>query len=261
MTTAEQRPAATKNVMVRLDQVSKFFGGLEALSKVTLDVRENEVLSLVGDNGAGKSTLMKVLAGVHSPTEGTVHIGGKPVVLDHPADAREMGIETVYQDLALVETQDTTTNVFLGREEKTPFGFLDKKAMREHTAEILARVSINVPSARALVRKLSGGQRQAVAIGRATAFGARLVLMDEPTAALGVQETARVLDIIRGLRAQGITVIVVSHNLDQVLDTSDRVAVLRRGKLVGVVDAAGTSGERLVGMITGLHDGSEDEVD
>jgi len=238
--------------LLELMEVTKFFGGLEALSNVSLDVREDEVLALVGDNGAGKSTLMKVLAGVHPPTDGQVLFKGQQVNLQRPADARAIGIETVYQDLALVETQDTTTNMFLGREEVTGFGFLKKKAMRERAAEILGNVSVNVPSARATVRNLSGGQRQAVAIGRATAFGARIVLMDEPTAALGVQETARVLDIIKELRSQGITVVIVSHNLDQVLDIADRVAVLRRGSLVGVADAKTTSGEELIAMITGL---------
>ena len=243
------------SALLQLEAASKHFGGLEALSDVTLDVRENEVLALVGDNGAGKSTLMKVFAGVHPPTRGQVLFNGERVDLHRPADARAIGIETVYQDLALVETQDTTTNMFLGREEVNGWGFLDKKAMREHAAEILGKVSVNVPSAKALVRNLSGGQRQAVAIGRATAFGARIVLMDEPTAALGVQETARVLDIISELRTQGITVVIVSHNLDQVLDISDRVAVLRRGKLVGVADTKTTTGEQLIAMITGLADG------
>ena len=238
--------------LIELQNVSKFFGGLKALSDVSLDVRQDEVLALVGDNGAGKSTLMKVLAGVHAPTEGQMLFNGEPVDLQKPADARAIGIETVYQDLALVETQDTTTNMFLGREKVSPFGFLKKKEMRDHAAEILGNVSVNVPSARALVRNLSGGQRQAVAIGRATAFGAGIVLMDEPTAALGVQETARVLAIIEELRTQGITVVIVSHNLDQVLDISDRVAVMRRGQLVGIADAKTTSGEQLIAMITGL---------
>ena len=240
------------SALLELQGVSKFFGGLKALSDVNLDVRENEVLALVGDNGAGKSTLMKVFAGVHPPSEGQVLHKGAPVELQRPADARAIGIETVYQDLALVETQDTTTNMFLGREQLTAGGFLDKKAMRGHAAQILGKVSVNVPSARAFVRNLSGGQRQAVAIGRATAFGAQVVLMDEPTAALGVQETARVLGIIKELRSQGITVVIVSHNLDQVLDISDRVAVMRRGSLVGVADAATTTGEQLIAMITGL---------
>jgi len=238
--------------LIELQNVSKFFGGLKALSDVSLDVREDEVLALVGDNGAGKSTLMKVLAGVHAPTEGKMLFKGEPVDLQRPADARAIGIETVYQDLALVETQDTTTNMFLGREQVSSLGFLKKKEMRDHAAEILGNVSVNVPSARALVRNLSGGQRQAVAIGRATAFGAGIVLMDEPTAALGVQETARVLAIIEELREQGITVVIVSHNLDQVLEISDRVAVMRRGQLVGIADAKATTGEELIAMITGL---------
>lgn len=243
-------------VLIELKNVSKFFGGLEALTGVCLDVRENEVLALVGDNGAGKSTLMKVLAGVHPPTYGNVLHKGEQVELQRPADARAIGIETVYQDLALVETQDTTTNMFLGREETSRFGFLNKKSMRTQASDILGKVSVNVPSARALVRNLSGGQRQAVAIGRATAFGAQIVLMDEPTAALGVQETARVLDIIAELRAQGITVVIVSHNLDQVLDIADRVAVMRRGLLVDVVDAKTTTGEQLIAKITGLDKAS-----
>lgn len=242
--------------LVELRDVSKFFGGLEALSNVSLDIGHNELVALVGDNGAGKSTLMKVLAGVHTPTSGHVLIDGSEVEFHRPVDAINLGIETVYQDLALVETLDTTANVFLGRENKDALGFLERRAMRRRTGEILGRVSVNVPSTKTLVRNLSGGQRQAVAIGRATAFGARLVLMDEPTAALGVQETARVLDIISDLRDQAIAIVVVSHNLDQVLDIADRVAVLRRGRLVGVVHAAEVSGEELVSMITGLADQS-----
>lgn len=241
--------------LLRLDAISKSFGGLHALSDVTFNLREGEVLALVGDNGAGKSTLMKIVAGVHAPTSGRLYFEGDQVVLNRPAEARVLGIETVFQDLALVETQDTTTNMFLGREETTRFGFLDKKTMREHAGEILARVSINVPSPRALVRRLSGGQRQAVAIGRATAFGARVLLMDEPTAALGVQETDKVLEMVRDLRRAGITIVIVSHSLDQVLDISDRVAVLRRGRLVDIVAAEESSGSELVGLITGATDG------
>lgn len=241
--------------LLRLDAISKSFGGLHALSDVTFNLREGEVLALVGDNGAGKSTLMKIVAGVHAPTSGRLYFEGDQVVLNRPAEARVLGIETVFQDLALVETQDTTTNMFLGREETTRFGFLDKKTMREQAGEILAQVSINVPSPRALVRRLSGGQRQAVAIGRATAFGARVLLMDEPTAALGVQETDKVLEMVRDLRRAGITVVIVSHSLDQVLDISDRVAVLRRGRLVDVVATEELSGSELVGLITGATDG------
>lgn len=239
---------------VELRNVGKRFGGLVALEGVSIDIRDGEVLSIVGDNGAGKSTLMKVFAGVHPPTEGEMFIDGRPRQLARPADARAAGIETVYQDLALVETQDTTTNVYLGREFVDRFGFLQTKKMRAHAAQILGNVSVNVPSSTALVRNLSGGQRQAVAIGRATAFGARIVLMDEPTAALGVQETARVLSIITNLREQGVSVVVVSHNLDEVLSISDRVAVMRRGRLVGVVQAADTKPEKLIAMITGLSD-------
>ncbi|WP_419847767.1 ATP-binding cassette domain-containing protein [Candidatus Poriferisocius sp.] len=241
--------------LLRLDAISKSFGGLHALSDVTFNLREGEVLALVGDNGAGKSTLMKIVAGVHAPTSGRLYFEGDQVVLNRPAEARVLGIETVFQDLALVETQDTTTNMFLGREETTRFGFLDKKTMREQAGEILAQVSINVPSPRALVRRLSGGQRQAVAIGRATAFGARVLLMDEPTAALGVQETDKVLEMVRDLRRAGITVVIVSHSLDQVLDISDRVAVLRRGRLVDIVATEKSSGSELVGLITGATDG------
>ena len=239
--------------LVALEGISKAFGGLRALDDISLGVRAGEVLAVVGDNGAGKSTLMKVIAGVHPPTAGRITFDGAEVAPQRPADARALGIETVYQDLALVETQDTATNMFLGREMTTPFGFLDRRAMRDRAERILSGVSVNVPSPRALVRRLSGGQRQAVAIGRATAFGARVVLMDEPTAALGVQETAKVLEIVRTLRTEGIAVVIVSHSLDQVLDVSDRVAVLRRGRLVDVVATAESSGEVLVGLITGVH--------
>jgi simple sugar transport system ATP-binding protein len=250
-------PAAKEAISPRpilvLEGVRKEFGGLVALQGVDLDVRGGEILAIVGDNGAGKSTLLKIVAGVHQPTAGAVRLDGREVRLSNPAAARRHGIEVVYQDLALAPEQPVYMNLFLGRElRKPPLGFLDRRRMARETQELLQELDINLPSPRAPVSRLSGGQRQGIAIARATHWGDRLILMDEPTAALGVQETARVEDLITRLRERDKAIVIVSHDLSQVMRIADRVCVLRRGVHVGTRNVAEVDGEQVVAMITGV---------
>jgi len=245
---------AATTPLIRLDRVRKVFGAVVALQEVTLDVNPGEIVALVGDNGAGKSTLIKLIAGVHQPTGGQIILDGEPVRLTKPTDSREHGIEVVLQDLALADQQPVYMNVFLGRElVRGPLRQLDRDGMAMETQQLLDELDIRVPSPRATIRDLSGGQRQGVAIARATHWAQRLVLMDEPTAALGVQETSRVEDIIRRMRERGRAILIVSHSLDQVFRISDRICVLRRGQQVGIKDTSGTTGEEIVSMITGLR--------
>jgi simple sugar transport system ATP-binding protein len=240
--------------LVRLDRVRKEFGGVVALQELTLDVAAGEIVALVGDNGAGKSTLIKTIAGVHQPTNGRIVLEGQPVRFAKPTDSREHGIEVVFQDLALVDQQPVYMNMFLGRERvRGPLRRLDRERMAAETQQLLDELDIRVPSPKATIRDLSGGQRQGVAIARATHWAQRLVLMDEPTAALGVQETGRVEDIILRMRERGRAILIVSHSLDQVFRLSDRICVLRRGQQVGVVETAATDGDAIVSMITGLR--------
>jgi fructose transport system ATP-binding protein len=237
--------------------ISKAFGHVEALRGVGIELYDREVLALVGDNGAGKSTLIKILSGALQPDSGDLQLDGKRVVFHTPVAAREHGIETVYQDLAVVPSLDVAENLFLGREMrlKGPIGrwlpFMDKRAMRREARAHLATLNIGIPSVRQRTETLSGGQRQAVAVARAPAFGRRIVIMDEPTAALGVRETAAVMDVIRRIKEHGLSIILISHNLPQVLELSDRVMVLRAGTNAGVVRTAETDTEQIVRMITG----------
>jgi ABC-type sugar transport system ATPase subunit len=245
--------AAVSTALVRVDRVRKQFGAVVALQEVTLDIEPGEIVALVGDNGAGKSTLIKIIAGVHQPTSGDILLEGEPVQLASPTDAREHGIEVVYQDLALADLQPVYMNCFLGRElVRGPLRRLDRDRMATETQQLLDELDVRVPSPRAKIRDLSGGQRQGVAIARATHWAQRLVLMDEPTAALGVRETRRVEDIILRLRERGRAIVIVSHSLDQVFRVSDRICVLRRGKQVGIRSTKKTTGDEIVSLITGL---------
>jgi ABC-type sugar transport system ATPase subunit len=245
---------ATRAPLVRIENVRKEFGAVVALEEVNLDVNAGEIVALVGDNGAGKSTLIKLIAGVHQPTRGQLLLDGEPVRLANPNDSRGHGIEVVFQDLALANNQPVYMNLFLGRElVRGPLRRLDRPRMASETAALLDELDIRVPSARLPIRSLSGGQRQGVAIARATHWGERLILMDEPTAALGVQETARVEDTILRMRERGKAILIVSHSLDQVFRISDRICVLRRGRQVGVRTTAETDGDEIVAMITGLR--------
>jgi simple sugar transport system ATP-binding protein len=244
----------TATPLVRLDRVRKEFGAVVALEEVTLDVNPGEIVALVGDNGAGKSTLIKMIAGVHQPTSGQILLEGEPVRLTKPSDSREHGIEVVFQDLALADQQPVYMNLFLGRElVRGPLRRLDRDGMAAETQQLLDELDIRLPSPRATIRDLSGGQRQGVAIARATHWAERLVLMDEPTAALGVQETGRVEDIITRMRERGRAILIVSHSLDQVFRISDRICVLRRGRQVGIRNTGEASGDEIVAMITGLR--------
>jgi simple sugar transport system ATP-binding protein len=240
--------------LVQLEGIRKEFGGVVALEGLTLDLYPGKVVALVGDNGAGKSTLVKILAGVLEPTTGRIRLDGREVRFASPTDSRRHGIEVVHQDLALADQQPVYMNLFLGRElVRGPLRRLDRTRMATETGQLLDELDIRVPSPRAIIRDLSGGQRQGVAIARATHWAQRLVLMDEPTAALGVQETARVEEIIKQMRTRGRAILIVSHSLDQVFRLSDRICVLRRGQQIGVLDTANANGDEVVSMITGLR--------
>jgi len=254
---SELSTIAAEETVLRLEGIQKHFGGVVALDNVSLELRKGEVTAIVGDNGAGKSTLMKTIAGIHQPDEGRIWLDGEYVTFSDPRGSRAHGVEVVYQDLALVESQEVFMNMFLGRELRNRLGLLDKRSMKAQTEQILAELEIRIHSPSMTVRNLSGGQRQGIAIGRATHWARQLVLMDEPTAALGVQETGKVERTIMRLRERGLSVLIVSHNLDQVFRVADRVYVLRRGRMVGERFIARTDGDEIVSMITGL-DGAAD---
>jgi len=246
MTTAEP--------LLRAHEISKSFGPVVALHDVSLDVMPGQITGLVGDNGAGKSTLIKIISGVLRPDAGTIHFDGKPADFTSPAEARASGIETVYQDLALVGNLSVWANVYLGREATVGPAFLhalDKRRMIINAGEMLARFVKNVPPIDEPVEALSGGQRQIVAIARAGAWGSKLILMDEPTAALGIAETRAVEEVIFGLRERGLTILVISHNLDQIFRVTDQIWVLRRGRMIGHRETKSTRPDEIVGMITG----------
>ena len=240
--------------LVRLERVRKEFGAVVALEAVMLDVSPGDIVALVGDNGAGKSTVVNCLAGVYPPTSGQIVLEGQPVHFSGPLDARGHGIEVVFQDLALATAQPVYMNLFLGRElVKGPLRRLDREAMAAETQTLLDELDVRVDSPRQTIRDLSGGQRQGVAIARAMRWAQRLVLMDEPTAALGVAETRRVEELIRRMRDRGRGILIVSHSLDQVFRLADRICVLRRGKQVGIRRTSETTGDEIVAMITGLR--------
>ena len=236
--------------------ISKQWGSVHALHQVDFNVYPGEVVGLVGDNGAGKSTLINIIAGALHPTTGSIYINGKEVNLKSPTEARDAGIETVYQDLALAPDLAIWANLFLGREIVKGgilkwFGWLDRKAMIERAVSDLERTQIRIASVGQRVGRLSGGQRQAVAVGRAVAWGSHVVLMDEPTAALGVEQQARVAELIRTVAGNGVPVVLISHNLPQVHEVCDRIVVLFRGRIVAEVSPKDTSIDQIVSYITG----------
>ncbi|MFG2908529.1 ATP-binding cassette domain-containing protein [Kitasatospora sp. NPDC048286] len=239
--------------VLQLRSVSKRFGAVQALTDVDLAVHAGEVLALVGDNGAGKSTLVKTIAGVHPVDEGTLAWHGEAVRLARPQDAAALGIATVYQDLALCDNLDVIANLFLGREKRRR-GLLDEVAMEQQARRLLDTLAIRIPDVRTPVAALSGGQRQVVAIARALVGEPALVVLDEPTAALGVEQTAQVLDLVERLRERGLAVVLVSHNMADVRAVADTVAVLRLGRNNGVFPVAGTTQEQIVAAITGATD-------
>jgi ABC-type sugar transport system ATPase subunit len=240
--------------VLELKNIRKAFGGIVAIEDFSLDLHAGEIVALVGDNGAGKSTLVKIVSGVHAPSSGTISLDGEPVSFADASNARTSGIEVVYQDLALADRQPVYMNMFLGRETvKPPFGLLDRRSMIEETQALVDELDVRIPSASAVIRDLSGGQRQGVAIARATHWAKKLVLLDEPTAALGVAETAKVETTIQSLKARKLAILIISHSLDQVFRLSDRICVLRRGVQIGVRETAKTNKNEIVSMITGVH--------
>ncbi|MER7754479.1 ATP-binding cassette domain-containing protein [Kitasatospora sp. NPDC097643] len=239
--------------VLQLRSVSKRFGAVQALTDVDLTVHAGEVVALVGDNGAGKSTLVKTIAGVHPVDEGVITWHGNPVRLTRPQDATALGIATVYQDLALCDNLDVIANLFLGHEKRRS-GLLDEVAMEQKARELLDTLAIRIPDVRTPVAALSGGQRQVVAIARALVGDPAVVILDEPTAALGVEQTAQVLDLVERLRQRGLGVILISHNMADVRAVADTVAVLRLGRNNGVFPVAEATQEQIVSAITGATD-------
>ncbi|GAA2237117.1 ATP-binding cassette domain-containing protein [Streptomyces indiaensis] len=239
--------------VLALRGVSKRFGAVQALTDVELEVHAGEVVALVGDNGAGKSTLVKTIAGVHPIDEGLIEWDGRSVQINKPHDAQNLGIATVYQDLALCDNIDVVGNLYLGREIRKR-GVLDEVEMERRSRELLDTLSIRIPSVRIPIASLSGGQRQTVAIARSMLGEPKLVILDEPTAALGVEQTAQVLDLVERLRERGHAVILISHNMADVKAVADKVAVLRLGRNNGVFEVKSTSQEEIISAITGATD-------
>jgi ABC-type sugar transport system ATPase subunit len=244
--------------LLRVENLTKRFGGLIAVNDVSMDVNIGEVVGLVGDNGAGKSTLIKMVAGVYQPDGGEIYFDNQKVTFIQPREARDAGIETIYQDLALAENLDVGSNIFLGREVKTNYlggliRTLDRRKMQDESADVLSRLEIEIPSLTQQIRNLSGGQRQAVAIARSIYWNARLMIMDEPTAALGVAEQRKVLTLVRTLRDQGVPVIIISHNMQDVFAVADRIVILRRGRKVGELIAAETTPDQVVSLMVGAE--------
>jgi ABC-type sugar transport system ATPase subunit len=245
--------------VLRVKSVSKTYGGLRALQNVTLEAFPGEVVGLVGDNGAGKSTLMRIVAGAQPPSSGEIEVDGERRVFANPVDAVEAGISTVYQDLALAMQRDVVANFFLGRELLSEgwlgqrLGWLDRAAMRERTREELARLHTRIPNVDVMCRDLSGGQRQALAIARAAAWCRRVLLLDEPTSALGVKQQHEVLELIRRIRDRGVAVVLVSHQMQDVVSVCDRVTVLRLGNVAARLSKDEITVEDLVAYITGAR--------
>ncbi|SDB40706.1 ATP-binding cassette domain-containing protein [Bauldia litoralis] len=260
---AAERPdgeTTERKALLDLRHISKSFGGIHALDDLSLSLHRHDVVGLVGDNGAGKSTLIKILAGAHDPTSGVIELEGRPQRLSPPAEAQRLGIETVYQDLSLVGTFNAAENFFLGREisvGKGPalFRFIRPKAMAKTAIRGLEELHIDIPGVRSKpVDRMSGGQRQLVAIARGAFWGNKLLLLDEPTAALGVRESREVLDLIGRLSARGITIVMVTHNLEHLWAVCNRVVVMRRGRKVADMPSAATTMEDVVGYITGAKE-------
>ncbi|MDE0051258.1 MAG: ATP-binding cassette domain-containing protein [Rhodospirillales bacterium] len=235
--------------LVQMSGIDKSFGGLRALADVSVDLFPGEVVGIVGHNGAGKSTLIKILSGALRRDSGEIRIEGTLADINNPRDARALGIETIYQTLALADNLDASANIFLGRELLTKARTLNEEAMASEIQGVLERLQIKIPSIREPVINLSGGQRQAVAIGRAIYFNARILIMDEPTAALGPQETRMVGDLIKRLKSEGIGIFLISHDIHDVFDLSDRITVLNGGKVVDTVRTQDVTKDQVLGMI------------
>ena len=252
--------------LLRVNNLTKRFGGLTAVNNISLDVNIGEVVGLVGDNGAGKSTLIKMVSGVYMPDEGEMFFDGQKLAITSPRDARDKGIETIYQDLALAENLDVGSNIFLGREILHSYlggviKTVDRTKMREEAVKALDRLNIQLPSLNQQVLNLSGGQRQAVAIARSIYWNAKLMIMDEPTAALGVHEQRKVLRLVKTLCDQGVPVIIISHNMQDVFAVATRIVVLRRGKKVGERPTDQTTPDEIVSLMVGAEEVQESGVD
>lgn len=242
--------------VLEIEEARKRFGAVLAIENVSLTLKKGEILALLGDNGAGKSTLIKALSGVHQLDSGTIRLDGKEVHFKCPNDARSNGIETVYQDLALFDNLTVAANLYAGREIRHSFGLgalkvLNDKQMEKETKAVIEDLQVNLPDPRSDVGLLSGGQRQAIAVARAAAFGSRIVLLDEPTAALGARESRNVLNLVKRLPENGVSVIIISHNLEHVTEVADRAVVLRRGKYIGEDVPNPENHDRIVKMIVG----------
>lgn len=253
------------DIILETRNLTKHYGGVHALQDANFTLRKGEHVAIMGDNGAGKSTFVRQITGVERPTRGEIHFDGKPVHFAGPLDAREAGIEAVFQTLALADDLDVSDNLFLGREKTRfdwlgPFRFLDYKAMRDDTLAALDKTGVKIPNIRNTIQNMSGGQRQCVAIARTATFHSKLTIMDEPTAALGVQETAQVENIIRTLKEQGEPLILISHNMRQVMDLVDRIVVFRRGRICANLRKEDTDGQDVVAYITGAKTQPEYEV-
>jgi D-xylose transport system ATP-binding protein len=235
--------------LIEMRDISIAFGGIKAVDHASIDLHPGEVVALLGHNGAGKSTLIKVLSGAYKRDSGQIMIEGNEVAINNPRDAKGLGIETIYQTLALADNVDAAANLYLGRELKTKFGTLDDVAMEAETRKVMHRLNPNFRRFKEPVSKLSGGQRQSVAIARAIHFNARILIMDEPTAALGPQETAQVGELIKQLKAEGIGIFLISHDIHDVFDLADRVCVMKNGKVVGTAHVKDVTGDEVLGMI------------
>ena len=244
--------------VIAVKGLTKHYGGVKALTDAEFRLNPGEHVAIVGDNGAGKSTFVRLITGVEQPSRGDILMDGQPVAFDSPLDAREQGVETVFQNLALAEDLDVPANIFMGREitrlNLGPLSILNHRAMRAQSVEMLSTTGVKIQDLSEPMRGMSGGQRQCVAIARAAGFAKKLIILDEPTAALGVQETARVEEIIRGLKARGVPLIIISHNLRQVFDLVDRIYVFRQGRIICSRLKAQTTPEEIVGLITGAID-------
>jgi D-xylose transport system ATP-binding protein len=235
--------------LVEMRDISISFGGIKAVDHVTIDLHPGEVVGLLGHNGAGKSTLIKCLSGAYQADAGQILIDGKPVTIDNPRDARAQNIETIYQTLALADNLDAASNLFLGREIVSPMGFVNDSKMEAETRKIMQRLNPNFKKFNVPVSALSGGQRQSVAIARAVYFNARILIMDEPTAALGPQETEMVSELIQELKKQGLGIFLIEHDIHNVMKLCDRASVMKNGQLVGTVDVDKVTDEDILSMI------------
>ncbi|MBE0414194.1 ATP-binding cassette domain-containing protein [Yoonia sp.] len=235
--------------LLEMKNISIRFGGIKAVDNVSISLMPGEVVGLLGHNGAGKSTLIKILAGAYKADEGEIFVDGKKVEINNPRDARAQNIETIYQTLALADNLDAASNLFLGRELTTPFGLVDDAKMEAESRKIMARLNPNFNRFSEPVRSLSGGQRQSVAIARAVYFNARILIMDEPTAALGVHETAMVADLIKQLKAQGLGIFLISHDTREMMELCDRVSVMKNGQLIGTERVEDVTEDDILSMI------------